>query len=341
MDLTQKRIDWIDALKGFATVCVVVGHISDGYLGAGMFVEKRHILNGIFNSVYIFHMALFFMISGMTYKLAYFRTVNGIIALKDPQKIKRQLCNLILLYVLYCIWMILFKVLFSKFVNKPVSLKGLFFIWGKPIYPYWYLYVLILYYAIFTFGVQKKWGSKPLPLIALLGGASLLSGFCDTSDWFQVQHTMQYAIYFYLGIILVGQNRQENAFVNLIPIFISLVTIIFFWNDKRYITNIPLVNTIAAFGCVILFAALFRKVPFLKSSFLFTLIGKHALEIYLLHCFFTAGNRVLLPMLGIHGFWSSFVINLFISIFIPMAVSFVSKKLGLYKLLFAPGKVFL
>lgn len=29
----KKRISWIDSLKGFAILCVVLGHVADGYLG--------------------------------------------------------------------------------------------------------------------------------------------------------------------------------------------------------------------------------------------------------------------------------------------------------------------
>lgn len=29
----KKRISWIDSLKGFAMLCVVLGHVADGYLG--------------------------------------------------------------------------------------------------------------------------------------------------------------------------------------------------------------------------------------------------------------------------------------------------------------------
>ncbi len=49
----NQRVDWIDSLKGMGIIMVVVGHIFDGYLHAWL---------------YLFHMPLFFFISGYLFK---------------------------------------------------------------------------------------------------------------------------------------------------------------------------------------------------------------------------------------------------------------------------------
>ena len=46
----EKRLDWVDALKGFGIFCVTFGH-----LGTNIYLEKH---------IYSFHMFLFFFISG-------------------------------------------------------------------------------------------------------------------------------------------------------------------------------------------------------------------------------------------------------------------------------------
>ena len=53
-----ERVDWIDALKGFAILLVIVGHLIQTNYQSG-------IGNTIFNIIYSFHMPLFFFISGM------------------------------------------------------------------------------------------------------------------------------------------------------------------------------------------------------------------------------------------------------------------------------------
>lgn len=53
----QNRIAYIDALRGFAILLVIVGHLIQFNYSSG-------IENPIFNIIYSFHMPLFFFISG-------------------------------------------------------------------------------------------------------------------------------------------------------------------------------------------------------------------------------------------------------------------------------------
>ena len=41
MEETKGRIRWLDAWKGFAMLLVVLGHIADGYLDAGLFATHE------------------------------------------------------------------------------------------------------------------------------------------------------------------------------------------------------------------------------------------------------------------------------------------------------------
>ena len=68
-----KREKWLDALKGVAIILVVIGHIIDGNLAKGTLTSMwvRYIYNGI----YLFHMPLFFTLSGMAYALS--KKTNG------------------------------------------------------------------------------------------------------------------------------------------------------------------------------------------------------------------------------------------------------------------------
>lgn len=66
-----KRIEWVDACKAFAMLTVVVGHVADGYLGAGLYPAYRRVLSAAYDWVYSFHMALFFALSGFVFYKAY------------------------------------------------------------------------------------------------------------------------------------------------------------------------------------------------------------------------------------------------------------------------------
>lgn len=338
---STRRIVWIDALKGFATVLVVLGHIADGYLHAGMFPADSGLLEGLYNGIYAFHMALFFSVSGMTFRLAYFaEDGSGKLTLKDPSgsRFRTQLWNLALLYVFYCVLMGAFKILASRFVNQPVSVLDILLIWGKPIPPYWYLYVLAVFYLLFSRDFLLNWRHNAGLLLTALLVASLVSGFCDTRDWFQIMHILRYALFFYLGI-RVAEAGLPRLWAVLPCAALSLAAIALFWKDGRFITGIPVVSTLAALGVVLLLLLLFGRLPVFGQSRLLSFLGRHSLEIYVLHCFFTAGNRVLLPRLGIRSLPVSIAANLVLSIGVPILISAAARKLKLYNLLFAPGKL--
>lgn len=65
------RITWIDTMKGVAMIAVVLGHVVQGYLVAGMFPEERTILQALFDFIYTWHMPLFFMASGYLYEMTW------------------------------------------------------------------------------------------------------------------------------------------------------------------------------------------------------------------------------------------------------------------------------
>ena len=133
---TSNRIGYIDALKGFAIICVVIGHVADGYLSAEMYPESSVLLFGLYNIIYSFHMPLFMIISGFIFFTAY--VSDGV---PNTKRIHRQVLNLLAIYFIFSISFGIFKVVAGKFANKPIFIKDIFMILIKPIYPYWYLYI--------------------------------------------------------------------------------------------------------------------------------------------------------------------------------------------------------
>ncbi|MCQ2513391.1 MAG: acyltransferase family protein, partial [Lachnospiraceae bacterium] len=70
MMVQSKRIEYIDAIKGFAAICVIIGHVCDGYVQSGLFGNGRFLFV-LFKLIYSFHMALFFILSGFLFYNAY------------------------------------------------------------------------------------------------------------------------------------------------------------------------------------------------------------------------------------------------------------------------------
>ncbi len=333
----KKRIEWIDSLKGLAIILVVIGHIADGYIDAGSFPDYSGMLRNIFNGIYMFHMALFFSICGMTYKIAYLSKTND--ERDSDVRFKAQLINLLLLYVFYCILNWAFKIMLSRFVNKPVSFTDIFLIWAKPIYQYWFLYVLVILYLIFRWKIFEKNSNI---ILVVLFSISLFSGYVNIGEWFQITHILFYAFFFWLGIMYV-KNRDYWLFSipsTIVFFAVSMIIAILWWNKESNICWTPVINCLAALGIVLTFVRLFAHLSFANKKMFLNYLGKHSLEIYVIHCFLTAGNRTILPKIGIHSMGLSFTLNFVISIMVPLIFSFITKKIGVYKIFFAPYQLF-
>ena len=105
----SKRIKWLDALKGFSIICVIIGHVRTSLFASGMYdseVMER------FEFVRLFHMKLFFILSGFSFYIAYLQEKLCI------KKIKKQLANIVLLYFVYDIIRFFFIAIFF-FTNRP------------------------------------------------------------------------------------------------------------------------------------------------------------------------------------------------------------------------------
>jgi len=59
-----KRLVWIDSAKGFAIILVVFGHVLGGTMARG-WLDADGLFKFIYDYIYLFHMPLFFMISGL------------------------------------------------------------------------------------------------------------------------------------------------------------------------------------------------------------------------------------------------------------------------------------
>lgn len=66
-----QRSGYIDSLKGFGILCVVLGHVVNSYLSAGAYPKASTLMYRVFNIIYAFHMPLFMTISGFLFQKAY------------------------------------------------------------------------------------------------------------------------------------------------------------------------------------------------------------------------------------------------------------------------------
>lgn len=291
MEEIKGRIRWLDAWKGFAMLLVVLGHIADGYLDAGLFATHETQLSWLYRVIYSFHMPLFFVLSGYTFYVAYAKKRK-----ERTAGFRVQLWNLAAVYVLFSVLQWGVKMLFADLVNSSYTLRDLLLIPIDTMDPYWYLYVLIFLYFI---GWFMERGKQPevLKLFFFLG-ISFLSEFVSKSIFFELKRTLYYSFFFYLGIFLAKSVAP--------------------WLAER------------CSG----FLSVYRKFPRIG---ILSYLGTYSLEIYVLHCFITAANRVILIKLGVTGFYLNVIVNLLLAMGLPVLAAIIIKKLKLHAWVFKPA----
>ena len=335
---SSKRIPYIDALKGFAIICVVLGHVGNGNMWTPGISPAFFI---IYNLTNVFHMALFIMLSGVVFRSAYLGDER-----RPPQKgrIAGQILNLTILYILWSVLLGLFKMLFSGYVANPVTWLSIVMIPILPLQLYWYLFILIIYY--FVFGILGAAKVNKYLMLGITFCLSIISGLIPAGLVFDVKRLLCYGFFFFLGI---SMNYFEELFQNgkagrvfriLLPalVVISIVLCIIFWNLDLFLHDVFFVSFLIAFSFSLGFYFLFKYVKWLGENRFLVYIGKHCLEIYLLHSFVLSALRAVLVRLHISSPLLTILAELIGGIGIPLLISLICRKIHIYDIFFAPYK---
>ena len=331
----DQRITWVDSLKGFAIICVVIGHVIKGSMDAGMYTNCSSWMHDIYNGIYTFHMPLFIVISGFLFNLAYVKGTQFNTKLNESSY-KKQILNLAILYVAYSVLMGLSKMVLSGAVNEKITIKDILMIWAKPIQLYWYLYILLIFYVIFSNSFFRNSRHYVLILLTLFA-ISVISSFIHFSSWFQLYRISYYSFYFYLGnklseIIKIPTVRTIGAVTSTI----SLVLVYIYWDRNYYIVDTPGINSVIALGLVCILIFIFSKNVILQRSKFLSMCGRYNLEIYLLHSYFATINRVLLRKINMNNGILAIILSSILSLFMPILLSYIAKRINLFQIMFKP-----
>lgn len=275
----SKRIEFIDAMRGFTIFLVVLNHVALHCLGITRSIPSLH------EFFYQVRMPMFFMISGFVlYK-------DGVVWDKDQiirffkKKIPVQLLSPLLFFVVF------------MHVRGINFVDGLF---NEPKYGFWFTYILFVYFVIYAFVrflMRNKWADI---ILVIIGICLLPAGWPGLHEMIPIPRNVlyffsfshwQFFFFFVLGTLLrkyypVVQKWLDkkwtipicimfyfcgNAFKDLVPI--------------EFVRNLPL--TLA--GLVVLFAFFrIKESAFSKEKKLgrtMQYVGRRTLDIYLIHNF--------------------------------------------------------
>lgn len=331
--MASQRIEYLDAVKGFAIFLVVVGHAilwnaPDWELNIQFDAHNPSALYRgiIFQWIYSFHMPLFFMISGF-----FLKSIDaGMVGLQKRSHLKQTIISK------------------SQRLLVPYFVTGFFWMIVRQGFGYWFLFGLweISILAMLMIYIMSYINKQNSIWIDLIGwgvfflAVKILLPALPKNNIVEFDRCLFDVPAFIAGILI----RKYDLFRHLNLKVVCLLLIVFIVSfalsyipyiypermiaikSSEYLRNymIPL----AGCGAIIGLFKLYSKSSFMK---LFVILGMFSLEIYILHIFFLVQN----PKIGTYIFnlpphWG-FAAQLILSVFLSIIA--VAASVGLGKLL--------
>lgn len=291
--MTVKRIKYIDITRGIAICMIVLGHT---------IVYSNH-LRGLYQFLYSFHVVLFFVISGMIFKIKKEQKITDII----QKKFQR-------IMIPYFIWSFLFLIPYliaGQDVGNSLSTTSSFnintqflnILYGngnlsalKQNSSLWFLPALFtiecLYYIIIKKSINNNINKDIGMLIIILIISYIFSKFCQITFPWGINTAIELGPFFYLGHMIKKYNMIEK-FVSKSKIkqfFMIIICIVI--GTVACFTNKSIVSAIDyRYGYFILAIAsgLFLSTAIILVSckidknILFEFIGKNTMGILIFH----------------------------------------------------------
>lgn len=278
---TNNRIPFVDALKGFAILLVVMGHFL-----AGIYPDWKTALDSnafgmsLWRVIYGFHMPLFMFCSGFVFYKP-----------RDFFSFRNCSCTILKSFL--------------RLILPYFSFGLLFYVFFDRFFVFWYLYVLFVFYIITLLikciVVKFKWWNihtDSFFFLLLSFAAWIICGKLRSYEilpFLDLGHFSLY-LYFILGHVVRQEKLQEILRKRNILFTIFVVLFFIVGLNKFNLISLPsklsIFYPLSAIGMFFHFFSILRENG--KFFKLLERFGRHSLEIYLLHNFF----MIKLPMLG-------------------------------------------
>ena len=317
---------WIDYIKVFACILVVLGHFFQSMVKASILSD-----NGLYQwfdtTVYYFHVPLFFICSGYLYQK--YSHVDNFNLWKN--NVFKKAISLGIPYFVFSFATWLLKTLFADSVNGQIGgLGDTLFI--HPTSPYWFLYILFFIFVV-TPTIKTIKGAAVLSGTAIAGKALQIAGGGGYGilQIYAVSNLLSNLIWFVLGMMLafgdlqIYFSRVSGAILGVVFLLIS------FWSYKA--DNAFLSFAMGLLAC----AAVFMVLVDCKEVKSLSWFAKYTMPIFLMHTLFAAPCRVLLMKLGIVNAVLQVSLGIFISFAGPIVLTIVLKKLKPLDFMIFPG----
>ncbi len=323
------RLPWIDLTKGVAIALVVLGHCWIGLHSAGL-IPDEHLFETIRRGIYLFHMPLFFIVSGMLiYKVS---------RLPIWTVLTSRMMLLIYPLILWTYLMMAGKWAMGSMANDPVTLDSLNWNPLPAQWQFWFLWALFLLHLLFkliTMAAQRL--DHPLTAYHWAGitcvstALAVMTPDLGALDPY-LRPTLLFAPFFFLGVCL--HFRSDLPLITPIWPLLGFVAVQVIAYGLDPSTALDMMLAMYATACVMLLCRWLAEQPGL-SRVLRPLIalGAASMAIYLAHTFFSAPIRAILLRLDITTLLVHVLLGTLIGIVGPWVLYRISARLGARRLL--------
>lgn len=330
--MKRNRESWLDLVKLFACVLVVLGHLFPGLITAGL-VSDSFFFIWFKKTVYYFHVPLFFICSGYLYqKYSVVTTLEAWWV-----NTRKKLIALGIPYVVFSLLTWTVKKIFDNAVNEQADsiIKSLFV---SPISPYWYLFALLI-----IFMIVPTFKSKGIAFSALVASFALKVVFtfeiCPVES---VNNVLRNIIWFALGMCLCYFDLTDFFRKKAVFVF-GLVLSCAYVPATLYVAKSDVIMphldfVMGIIGCVATLSVLMRLSGINIFGKLADVSSAYTMPIFLLHTLFAATMRSVLVKIGITNGAVHLVIGLIISFAGPVFTYWIASKVKFLDFWFYPGK---
>lgn len=334
MGKSQKRYVWVDYIKIFACLLVVFGHLYMSMMAGGWIKETARYYCWPVQTIYTFHVPLFFICSGFLYQSS---NKNKEWTLeKHVKNVKRKLLALGVPYFTFSIITLVLKIVFSSEVNNQATpiVRTLFI---EPIAPYWYLYTLFFLFCLVPYFKDKQF-IKKIFVGAVFLKVLYVVWLCNFNLPDVVNKILANLVWFLLGMLISEIYMSKTLIKDWMNVVIFGVGLGISW---IYYSK-PIENNVLQFviGSCMIFPILyfFMSISPDKEGRFVHKLNQYFMPVYVLHTIIAAMLRSILLKIGIENFLLHFSIELIASILIPIVIYEIASKNWMLLFWFEPVK---
>lgn len=333
---TKARLDWVDSLKGTGILLVVFGHALGGLIDAGI-VTGSSPLTSVFAAIYIFHMPLFFFLTGL-FVLQRLQSDRGRFRLHLFTQIAWP----------YFLWggvQIITINMAGSLVNHPSGALTSSFVrmLYSPPSQFWFLYGLFFLHGL-SLAVGRS-ATSPAYFLLLIAAGLLVEQYRMPGIWQAIfQMAPYYAIGLFLGPHLLGKRDVIGEKPWLWSILLALISTVGAMTQaidlgipgewpteaSAIATDVRGFGNFYAAGFTILALVCVARLTGTAAPRWLIHCGKQTMPIFVLHILFIAATRIavlkiapatpvaiLLPLLCLAG------------VLFPLAIAAIADRIGL------------